>query len=146
MGFTAGSTARVGGSPKTVVGRANSSRLVRKVAASIAICGARCPIQCRLSCKLNHDPRRNAATDEEEMSEDIDRVDVYRIEAVSGGFEAQMLYPCGAIEREEWFPLNPDGYWSDPEGFSFGLISRRHVFATEADAADAIRRAKAINT
>lgn len=69
----------------------------------------------------------------------------YRIEAVPGGFEAQMLYQCGAVPREEWFPLNRDGYWSDPDGFSFGLISLRDAFATQADAAGAIRAAKQIN-
>ena len=70
---------------------------------------------------------------------------IYRIEAVSGGFEAQMLYPCGAVPDEKWFPLNSEGYWSDPDGFSFGLISRRDVFATQAEAAEAIRSAKEIN-
>lgn len=69
----------------------------------------------------------------------------YRIEAVAGGYEAQMLYQCGMREREEWFPLNPDGFWSDPDAFSFGLISKRHVFATQAEAAAAIRNAEAIN-
>lgn len=69
----------------------------------------------------------------------------YRIEAVHGGFEAQMLYQVGAVEREEWFPLLPNGYWSDPDAYSFGLISKRHVFATEAEAASAIRKAKEIN-
>lgn len=72
-------------------------------------------------------------------------VNAYRIEAVHGGFEAQMLYQCGAVPREEWFPLNAAGYWSDPDGFSFGLISKRDVFATRAEAAAAIRNAKAIN-
>jgi hypothetical protein len=69
----------------------------------------------------------------------------YRIEPVSGGFEAQMLYQCGMARHEEWFPLNAAGYWSDPDGFSFGLISRRDVFASQAEAAAAIRAAKAIN-
>lgn len=69
----------------------------------------------------------------------------YRIEAVPGGFEAQMLYQCGAAPREEWFPLNSIGYWSDPDSFSFGLISKRDVFATQAEAAAAIRNAKVIN-
>jgi hypothetical protein len=70
---------------------------------------------------------------------------VYRIEAVDGGYEAQMLYQCGAAPREEWFPLNGCGYWSDPDGFAFGLISKRDVFASQAEAAAAIRNAKAIN-
>jgi hypothetical protein len=69
----------------------------------------------------------------------------YRIESVSDGYEAQMLYQCGGVRREEWFPLNPDGYWSDPDGFSFGLISKRHVFATQAEAHAAILKAKGIN-
>lgn len=72
-------------------------------------------------------------------------IQVYRIEAVYGGYEAQMLYRCGASPREEWFPLNAAGYWSDPDAFSFGLIIKRDVFATEAEAAAAIRAAKAIN-
>ena len=69
----------------------------------------------------------------------------YRIEPVTDGFEAQMLYPCGAVEGEKWFPLNPDGYWSDPDAFSFGLISNRHVFETREAAARAIFKARAIN-
>jgi len=69
----------------------------------------------------------------------------YRIEPVADGYEAQMLYPRGAVPREEWFPLNPNGYWSDPDGYSFGLISNRHVFANQTEAAQAIRNAKAIN-
>ena len=69
----------------------------------------------------------------------------YRIEQVDGGYEAQMLYPCGAVPREVWFPLNAEGYWSDPDGVSFGLISKRDVFATQAEAASAIRKAQAIN-
>lgn len=69
----------------------------------------------------------------------------YRIEAVEGGYEAQMLYQCGAVNREEWFPLNAAGYWSDPDAFSFGLISKRGVFETQTSAAAAIRAAKAIN-
>lgn len=69
----------------------------------------------------------------------------YRIAPVSGGYEAQMLYQCGAASRDEWFPLNAAGYWSDPDAFSFGLISKRDVFATEAEAAAAIRNARTIN-
>lgn len=72
-------------------------------------------------------------------------MNAYRIEAVHGGFEAQMLYQCGGVPREEWFPLNENGYWSDPEAFSFGLISNRHVFATQSEAARAIYAAKEIN-
>ncbi len=70
---------------------------------------------------------------------------VYRIEPVPGGYEAQMLYQCGAAPREEWFPMNPDGYWSDPDGYSFGLISKRYVFATQAEAHAAILNAMEIN-
>lgn len=69
----------------------------------------------------------------------------YRIDPAHGGYEAQMLYPCGAVPRDEWFPLNADGYWSDPDAYSFGLISKRNVFATQAEAAAAIRNARAIN-
>lgn len=69
----------------------------------------------------------------------------YRVESVASGFEAQMLYQCGAVPWEEWFPLNEAGYWSDPDAFSFGLISKRNIFGTQAEAAAAIRRAKAIN-
>ncbi len=68
----------------------------------------------------------------------------YRIKRVDGGFEAQMLYPCGAVDSEKWFPLNPQGYWSDPDAFSFGMISNRHVFATREEAARAIAKARAI--
>lgn len=57
-----------------------------------------------------------------------------------------MLYPVGARRGiVEWFPLNENGYWSDPEAYSFGLISKRHVFSTRKDAALAIARARAIN-
>ena len=79
------------------------------------------------------------------MSEQIPTTNAYRIEAVHGGFEAQMLYQCGAAPWEEWFPLNAGGCWSDPDGFSFGLISKRDVFATQAEAAAAIRNARVIN-
>lgn len=70
---------------------------------------------------------------------------VYRIESVSGGYEAQMLYQCGAARHEEWFPLNPNGYWSDPDAFSFGLINKRHVFATREEADASIKNARVIN-
>lgn len=79
------------------------------------------------------------------MPSDPQTTYAYRIEAVHGGYEAQMLYQCGATPHEVWFPLNQNGYWSDPDAFSFGLISKRHVFATRAEAAAAIRNAKAIN-
>lgn len=72
-------------------------------------------------------------------------MNAYRIEAVADGYEAQMLYQCGAVPREEWFPLNAAGFWSDPDAFSFGLISRRDTFSTQAGAAAAIRAAKTIN-
>lgn len=72
-------------------------------------------------------------------------IHAYRIEEVHGGYEAQVLYMCGAIEEEKWFPLNASGYWSDPDAFSFGLISKRDVFATQAEAHAAILKAKAIN-
>ncbi len=78
------------------------------------------------------------------MSND-ETIHAYRVEAVRDGYEAQILYPCGAVPHDEWFPLNPNGYWSDSDGFSFGLISKRHVFATQAEAAMAIRKAKEIN-
>ena len=76
---------------------------------------------------------------------DLTESGIYRIEAVHNGFEAQMLYQCGAAPWEEWFPLSAAGYWSDPDGFSFGLIAKRDVFATQAEAAAAIRNAKALN-
>ena len=69
----------------------------------------------------------------------------YRIEPVHGGYEAQMLCQPGAAPGERWFPLNAAGYWSDPEAYSFGLISKRDVFATREEAASAIARARAIN-
>jgi hypothetical protein len=72
--------------------------------------------------------------------------DQYRIEPVEGGYEAQMLYLVGGIPgRSEWFPLNADGYWSDPNAFSFGLTSHRDVLPTRDDAMRAIARARAIN-
>ena len=78
------------------------------------------------------------------QKETAETTDVYRIEAVAGGFEAQMMYQCGAARHEEWFPLNPSGYWSDPDGYSFGLISKRHTFKSETEAAAAIRNAKTV--
>ncbi len=69
----------------------------------------------------------------------------YRIEPVAGGWEAQMLYPCGAVDDDKWFPLRPDGYWSDPDAYSFGLIAIRHVFETREEAARAIAKARALN-
>lgn len=79
------------------------------------------------------------------MPNNPETTNAYRIEAVADGYEAQMLYQCGALPREEWFPLKPAGYWSDPDGFSFGLISKRHVFATQAEAHAAILKAKVMN-
>lgn len=73
-----------------------------------------------------------------------DAPDKYRIEQVSGGFEAQMLYQLGGRSGDAWHPLNPDGFWSDPDGYSFGLITKRHVFATREEANLAILRAKEI--
>lgn len=79
------------------------------------------------------------------MSEKTTEPNVYRIEAVDGGYEAQMLYQCGAVPRQEWFPINAAGCWSDPDAFSFGLISRRDVFPAQRDAHMAILQAKRIN-
>lgn len=71
----------------------------------------------------------------------------YRIEAVTGGYEAQMLYQPGGMRTDDlrWFPLNAAGFWSDPDAFPFGLTTRRDVFATQAEAASAIRAARIIN-
>lgn len=69
----------------------------------------------------------------------------YRIEAVEGGWEAQMLYSTGIGGREVWQPLNPEGYWCDQDSYEMGDIVIRHTFLTQAEAATALRRAKEIN-
>ena len=68
----------------------------------------------------------------------------YRIEAVEGGFEAQHLYNCGVTEGDRWFPLNAQGYWSDPDAYSYGVIRKRDVHPTREIAALAIARSRAI--
>ena len=69
----------------------------------------------------------------------------YRVVPVQGGYEAQMLYNCGAAAGDRWFPLNAEGYWSDPDAFSFGIISKRDLHPTREAAIQAIAKARAIN-
>jgi hypothetical protein len=74
----------------------------------------------------------------------------YRIVQVEGGYEAQLLYPIGMGKHPDdtrWFPLNSAGYWSDQstDAYSYGIITKRDVFATHQEAAAAIAKARAIN-
>jgi hypothetical protein len=68
----------------------------------------------------------------------------YRVVEVPGGFEPQMLSTMGAVDGERWFPLNAEGYWLEPDAFSYGVITK-HSIMTREEAERAVTRARAIN-
>lgn len=61
------------------------------------------------------------------------------------GFEPQILYISPGAKQEIWQPLNQEGYWADPEAYSYGNIRWRIIFTARQDAERAITRAKSIN-
>jgi hypothetical protein len=69
----------------------------------------------------------------------------YRIVEHPNGFEPQMLYNSGTGPKEVWFPLNPAGYWLEPDAFSLGNVACHCIFDQRKDAERVITRAKAIN-
>lgn len=60
------------------------------------------------------------------------------------GWEPQMQYTVGMKGGSRWFPLNPNGYWLEPEAFSYGNI-KKHNYFTRAEAKRICLRASAIN-
>jgi len=72
----------------------------------------------------------------------------YRIREVFGGFVPEMQYICRTGPRTSepmWVPLNRQGYWADPDAYSYGVIEETHVFSDRAIADRAVLRARAIN-
>ena len=70
----------------------------------------------------------------------------YRVVRREGGFEPQMLYTRGMRDGRTWFPLNSQGYWLEPEAFSYGVVTRHAPLTSREDADRAIERAKLINS
>lgn len=70
---------------------------------------------------------------------------IYRIKYRLIGYEPQMRYTVGTKNGTKWFPLSPDGYWLEPESFSYGVITR-HMTMTKDDAKAAILKAKSANS
>lgn len=68
----------------------------------------------------------------------------YRIVWRWFGFEPQMSYNAGMVSGLLWYPLNSEGYWLEPEAFSWGKITKRARMSLR-DARRAILRARAIN-
>ena len=68
----------------------------------------------------------------------------FRIVRRLGGFEPQCSYTAGAVDGVYWYPLNSDGFWLEPEAFSYGKITK-HISLPKDDAKRAILRARAIN-
>lgn len=68
----------------------------------------------------------------------------YRIVRRLGGFEPQCSYTAGMVKGVFWYPLNPDGFWLEPDAFSCGNITK-HISLPKEDAKRAILRARAIN-
>ena len=68
----------------------------------------------------------------------------YRIKRRFGGFEPQCSYTAGMVDGVFWFPLNAEGYWLEPDAFSYGKITK-HISLPKEDAKRAILRAQAIN-
>lgn len=54
-----------------------------------------------------------------------------------------MSYTAGMVKGVFWFPLNPDGYWLEPDAFTHGKITR-HIVMSKADAQQVVLRARAI--
>ena len=60
------------------------------------------------------------------------------------GWEPQMQYTMGMVDGVQWFPLNKDGYWLEPDAFSYGKITKHNYFKL-AEAKRICLRASAIN-
>jgi hypothetical protein len=70
----------------------------------------------------------------------------YRISERDGGFEPQMQYQVGHVDR--WYALLPNGIMADPGVWSMGSTGESYVrviLPTRAMAEHAILRAKTIN-
>lgn len=66
----------------------------------------------------------------------------YRVVEKNGQFEPQM-----EMERDSatfWTPLKADGYWANPESYSFGNVTKVSLM-TEQEAIRAVALAKEIN-
>lgn len=68
----------------------------------------------------------------------------YRLRRRLRGWEPQCSYTAGAVDGVFWFPLNENGYWLEPEAFSFGKITK-HIALPKELAKRALLRARAIN-
>lgn len=69
----------------------------------------------------------------------------YRIVKHPNGFEPQMLYSSGQSAKQVWFPLNPAGYWLEPDAFNLGNITCHCIFNERPDAERVLMRSRAIN-
>lgn len=82
----------------------------------------------------------------EEIIETIDTGKYqYRIVKNNDGFEAQMKYNVGVSTGFRWFPLNDNGYWLEPDAFSFGTITLHKSFPTLEEAQRVILKARVVN-
>lgn len=55
-----------------------------------------------------------------------------------------MSYTAGIPDGAVWYPLNAEGYWLEPDAFSYGN-PKQHIAMPRAEAKRAILRARAIN-
>ena len=72
------------------------------------------------------------------------RAGEYRVVRRLGGFEPQCSYTAGMVDGIFWYPLNPDGFWLEPDAFSYGNVTK-HISLPKDDANRAILRARALN-
>lgn len=70
----------------------------------------------------------------------------YRIAEIDGGFEPQMLYHAPMKGEDVWFPLNAQGYWLEPDAYSYGNVQKHAPLPTRFDAEQAVARAKLLNS
>ncbi len=66
-----------------------------------------------------------------------------RIKRRLTGYEPQQAYNDGRGAMH-WFPLTEEGYWLEPDAFSFGKITK-HIAMSKDAAKRAVLRARAIN-
>lgn len=95
----------------------------------------------------NHDATFMRPSDEAEPIGDAPTASgLYRVIPHGDGFMPQMSYSMGMVAGLQWFPLNVQGFWNDPDSFSFGKTTKElPIPMTKDDAERAIERAKLIN-
>lgn len=69
----------------------------------------------------------------------------YRVLDIDGGYEPQMRYHASVTGERVWFPLLANGYWAEPDAYSYGNVTIRSILPTREQAEAAIQRARAIN-